>query len=274
MAGLLPGLHTLYLRMQDSRGVWSRAKATALHITHGPNLTEAEFFLDDDPGVGNGEPIDFADGQEFVLFNDASMPPTSPGLHRFYLRCRTTNGHWSESKPVLLRVKSESPSGTEFTAAAETYFDTDPGVGNGIAMYAEDGSFDELEETAYRNVRADTLTLGQHIVYARIRSATGTWSFIVRDTVTIGGPETYRLVSYRADTLGGTVRLTWVNIGATEYRVHYDSTATGSFTSFYSVSAPDTSVVLPTTIGAGRRFYYVAGYWPETARTSDEQHME
>jgi hypothetical protein len=182
-AGLSPGLHTLFLRMMDSRGVWSEAKGAALRIAHGPALTEAEFFLDEDPGSGNGQPIDFADGQEFILFNDVSLPPTSPGLHRFYLRCRTTDGFWSQPRAVPLRVKPASPTGTEFIAAAEAFFDTDPGIGNGIAMYAEDSSFDAFEENAYRNVRADTLALGQHIVYARVRSATGIWSFIALEHI-------------------------------------------------------------------------------------------
>jgi hypothetical protein len=88
----------------------------------------------------------------------------------------------------------------------------------------------------------------------------------VLDTVTIGGSETFRLVSYKADTIGDSVRLTWANIGATEYYVHYDSSATGPFTSFYTVSAPETSLVVATTPAAGRRFYYVTGYWPETVR--------
>jgi hypothetical protein len=276
-AGLSPGLHTLYLRMQDSRGVWSEAKGVTLRITHGPDLTEAEFFLDDDPGPGNGEPIDFADSDEFILFNEVALPPVATGLHRFYLRCRTTDGFWSRAKAVPLRVKPESPTGSEFVAAAEAYFDTDPGAGNGVVMYAEDGSFDEFEEASYRNVWADTLTLGQHVVYVRVRSATGTWSFIAADTVTIGGPETFRLAAYQADTVGDSVRLTWQGFpGVTDYRVYYDSVATGSFTNFYTVAEPETSLVLATTPAAGRRFYYVTAYWPETvmdaAHDKDKQH--
>ncbi len=271
-AGLSPGLHTLYLRMRDSRGIWSQAKGTALRIAHGVELTEAGFFLDDDPGAGSGQPIDFADGQEFMLFNDVSLPPTSPGLHRFYLRCRTTDGFWSQSKAVLLRVKSESPTGSEFIAEAEAYFNTDPGIGNGIVMYAEDGSFNELEETAYRNVRADTLALGQHIVYARVHSATGIWSFIAADTVNLGGPETFRLAACQADTLGDSLRLTWQGFpGVTEYRVYYDSVATGSFTNFCTVAAPETSLVLATTPAAGKRFYSVTATWPETMMESNEK---
>jgi len=274
-AGLSPGLHTLYLRMKDSHEIWSQAKGREFRIYHGPDLTEAEFFLDDDPGPGNGQPIDFADSDEFILFNEVALPPVAPGLHRFYLRCRTTDGFWSQSRAVPLRVKPESPTGTEFVAAAEAYFDTDPGAGNGVVMYAEDGSFDELEETAYRNVRADTLTLGQHIVYARVRSATGIWSFIAADTVNIGGPETFRLAACQADTVGDSVRLTWQGFpGVTEYRVYYDSVATGSFTSFYTVAAPETSLVLATTPTAGKRFYYLTAYWPASIRESKAQRSE
>lgn len=151
---------------------------------------------------------------------------------------------------------------------AEAYFDTDPGIGNGIVMHAEDGSFGELEETAYRNVRADTLAMGQHIAYSRVRSATGTWSFIGADTVIVGGPETFRLAAYTADTVGDSIRLTWQGFpGVFEYRVYYDSIATGSFTSSYAtVAAPETSLVLVTTPAAGKRFYRVTATWPETMR--------
>ena len=55
---------------------------------------------------------------------------------------------------------------------------------------------------------------------------------------------------------GGQIVLCWRSVaGAVEYRVHYDSVATGAFSSYETVLAPDTTALL--NFAAPRLFYWV-----------------
>jgi hypothetical protein len=55
---------------------------------------------------------------------------------------------------------------------------------------------------------------------------------------------------------GGQIVLRWRSVaGAVEYRVHYDSVATGAFSSYETVLAPDTTALL--NFAAPRLFYWV-----------------
>jgi hypothetical protein len=266
--GLSPGLHVLYLRVRDSRGIWSPARGKSLRVSMETTLAQAEYYLDNDPGAGNGMILDFPDTSDAILFPIVSLPPTSPGLHTFYLRMRTTDGFWSSAKGKTLRIRPQSPGGVIFLAGGEAFFDYDPGIGHGIPLRANDGAFDGLDEFMYRNVLAETLTLGMYRVYARVQDGSGSWSNLLSDSVTIGGAETHRLVAFNKDSTKDSVRVCWANIGALEYRLHYDSSATGTFADYYTVVAPETTMVVPAVPPPGKKFYYVQGYWPETLSES------
>ena len=253
--GLGRGLHTLYVRFQDSRGLWSPPTRKAFRVSTQATLSGVEYFFDTDPGEGNGQAFNFAPTSEINLFTSVPQSENLLGLHQFYARVRTPDGLWSVARGRPVRV--------DYISGGETYFDTDPGQGQGIPLHSQDGSFNDMDEDMYRNVLADTIPLGQHVVYTRVRSIIG-WSTVVTDTVIIDQGEHFRIVPCVLDTTNRPVRLVWTNIGAQEYHVFYDSLAHGSFTNFYTVAAPETSLVVSTT--AHQRFYYVIGFWEDDSR--------
>ena len=114
---------------------------------------------------------------------------------------KDSRGHWSAAKQKQFRV-SYQPVFTR----GEVFFDSDPGVGHGIALRAEDGLFNEPEEDMYRNVLADTIVLGQHSVGARVRSSLGMWSFLSSDSVTIDQGESFKIIPSVLDTTSHPVR--------------------------------------------------------------------
>jgi hypothetical protein len=69
-----------------------------------PDIVQAEYFYDTDPGAGNGEPIAITAGQQIndlttsLTINGAAL---TPGLHRLYIRTKDAAGVWSLTNSVI-----------------------------------------------------------------------------------------------------------------------------------------------------------------------------
>lgn len=98
---LSPGFHWLAIRVKDSDGKWSlfskRSFFIAQPTTDLPIITQAEYFYDNDPGVGNGSPLPiqtpgFSIAQTFPIPVPSNM---TAGTHRLAIRVKDQAGHWS-----------------------------------------------------------------------------------------------------------------------------------------------------------------------------------
>ncbi len=185
------GLHRLSIRIVGQDGTWSPVFAQVMNIAatplatgHAINLTAAEYFWDTDPGQGNGTPLLAFDGNfdqalEIAFANavPASLPANGP--HRFSIRVVGQDGAWS---PVFAQVMNvaATPLATGHTinlTAAEYFWDTDPGQGNGTPLLAFDGNFDQAIETAFSNaVPASLPANGLHRFSIRVVGQDGAWS--------------------------------------------------------------------------------------------------
>lgn len=104
ITGIAAGLHLFHLRLRDETGEWSLADSrifelvTPIETSADQHLAAAEFFINVDPGVGNGVPIPFPldgnwDGAEEIITHAVSDIPV--GHHVLGLRFRDTWGSWS-----------------------------------------------------------------------------------------------------------------------------------------------------------------------------------
>jgi len=98
--GLSEGIHKLYLRTENSDGSWSLYDKYVFYINpHQTNtalITEAEYFFDIDPGIGNGSSIELSDTVILDEDLDIAVPDDLPdGDHFLYLRLQNTDGTWS-----------------------------------------------------------------------------------------------------------------------------------------------------------------------------------
>ena len=57
---------------------------------------------------------------------------------------------------------------------AEYFWDNDPGPGNGIALTALDGNFDQAFETVFTN-NATLPSVGNHVLHIRVKGQDGNW---------------------------------------------------------------------------------------------------
>ncbi len=107
-SGLGVGLHYVYMRCRDDLGRWGAADRRALIVTspfvqsEPRELSAAEFFVNVDPGPGNGIAIPLPqdsvwdEGEETV---ETVIPGLPIGLHQVGIRFRDDLGRWS--MPIL-----------------------------------------------------------------------------------------------------------------------------------------------------------------------------
>ncbi|MFT3947011.1 MAG: CARDB domain-containing protein [Agriterribacter sp.] len=188
-AGLSNGVHRIGIRTRNAEGRWS---STELHefivnfdpaYTAGPaaaqNIIAAEYFIDTDPGIGNGEPVSISAAVN-ITNATASINITglTNGVHRLYIRTKSNEGRWSITNLGNFVVDSDPPYPTapipvQNIIAAEYFIDTDPGNGSGQTISVSTG-IDISNVSA--SVNTTGLTNGIHRLYIRTKSNEGRWS--------------------------------------------------------------------------------------------------
>lgn len=149
------------------------------HLMFGQQIQQAEYFWDSDPGPGNGNALTAFDGNfnqalETVFSNDATLPPV--GNHVLHVRVKGQDGTWGPAFRKVFRVSSSTNTNLEVKITqAEYFWDNDPGAGNGLALLAFDGNFNQAFETVFSN-NATLPTVGDHVLHVRVKGSDGNWS--------------------------------------------------------------------------------------------------
>lgn len=150
---------------------------------HAQNIVAAEYFINTDPGVGNGTAITPVTAGDIVTFS-AAVPTTalSPGFHFVAIRVRDVNGVWSlfERRGFYISAAvTEVPNIT----AAEYFFDNDPGTGNGTAI----GVGTPGAIVNFSPVIPQSLSTGFHYLAIRTRDLNGAWSMFDKRSFYVSG---------------------------------------------------------------------------------------
>lgn len=182
------GFHKLNIRLRDVASNWGPVYGAVVEVTNAPvalsgafKVTAGELFWDNDPGPGNGTSLlalngNFDEALETALVS-AGVPNTA-GPHNLSIRLRDTQNNWG---PVFSSVVEVSPSTACNTmpsikiAAAEYYFDVDPGAGNATPMLAFDGNFNVALEKIMGGSIPSPVAAGYHTLYMRIGDAANHW---------------------------------------------------------------------------------------------------
>ncbi|HYG03557.1 MAG TPA: T9SS type A sorting domain-containing protein [Chryseosolibacter sp.] len=170
LTGATTGLHILNVRTKSTSGKWSRVHAAPFYIASNTstNITDMEYWIDTDPGTGNGTPISFttsADVNTAVSLNTTGLT----GLHVFNVRVKDAADQWSLAYSRPFYVASNIASDI---AAMEYYVDTDPGFGAATQVSITPGA----DVTTSFVVNTAALTNGLHILNVRTQDLDGTWS--------------------------------------------------------------------------------------------------
>jgi hypothetical protein len=179
------GFHSLSVRSRDANGAWSQTYRQIFYVeptnTTAPpaNLAAVEYFVDSDPGYGQGSSAPITGGgtnATGVAFT-VGLGTLPVGFHTLYYRVRDAANKWSQTLSRLFYVDDPAVAAIPNLNKAEYYFDTDPGYGLGtdVPIATPATNLTNLNLLA----DASALTSGQHQIFVRVRDANGKWSQVL-----------------------------------------------------------------------------------------------
>ena len=166
-------------------------------------LQQLEYFWDTDPGTGAGIALTTTDGAfDQALEESMANPvnqPAGTGAHTLHVRALGQNGWGPVTKyPVFVQANGIPTIRTQPQLAQMEYFwDTDPGVGAGIALTATDGTFDQALEQSLANPANKPVGLGAHTLHVRAKNAAGIWGPVTRFPVFVASPAVLNVADLR-----------------------------------------------------------------------------
>jgi len=145
-----------------------------------PEVVAAEYYIDTDPGPGNGTPIPGVNpGEEVQVAVDIPVSRVADlplGIHFLTVRFRNAEGEWSVAFSRVVERVGPPASDDGRLAGAEYYLDTDPGPGNGVPILgAVDPTTAEMA-VEIPVAAVASMTPGIHFMAVRFRNADGSWS--------------------------------------------------------------------------------------------------
>jgi hypothetical protein len=183
------GLHAVYIRMQYVDGTWGLAERRLFRIADQPTtatqIVAAEFFINNDPGLGNGTPIAITPGSNIVENISINTDTFSVGLHAVYIRMQYIDGTWGLTERRLFRIADQPTTATQIVAA-DFFINNDPGLGNGTPITITPGT--NVVENF--NINTDTFSVGLHAVYIRMQYIDGNWGLAERRLFRVADPST------------------------------------------------------------------------------------
>jgi hypothetical protein len=173
--GLNSGIHQLYVRVKNDAHVWSHYQKRMIYVIeplviNNTQIVAAEWFIDSDPGVGNGTNLAVTSGN--TVSGTLSLPNAmSPGIHHLYIRVKNNLGKWSHQHKSMFYVLTPHVDNSTTIVKGEYFFDTDPGIGNAIQISVTPAT--EINHTL--NISALGLTPGVHNLFIRMKNNRGIW---------------------------------------------------------------------------------------------------
>ena len=194
-----PGYHLLSVRSQGSQGRWSATMSRPLFIDRPQDIVYVEYYIDDDPGVGEGTPLTLpAQGYKFHL--DLGLQINTEGMalgeHELFVRACDALGQWTDVESrqfTIVEASGEEPAIKGDLARMEYFFDTDPGYGNAFPLkQASTG------ENTYQ-MSFESLTAGYHLLGIRAQDEDGRWSTVMSRPIYVTNPLKVTALEYFID---------------------------------------------------------------------------
>lgn len=176
--GIATGIHIVHIRVKNNLNQWSLYSQQVFYKSPqilGSTIVAAEYFIDEDPGVGNATAATITQGTSMNEFLALPLTAVSEGIHILHIRVKNNLNQWSLYARQVF-YKSPAILGNNLTAA-EYFIDIDPGVGNGTAVSITQAAIiDEFLNITLPN----NLSIGNHILHIRVKSSSGKWSLYGR----------------------------------------------------------------------------------------------
>ncbi len=217
---LAQGFHMVAIRTKDATGQWSLYENRGFYIStqtnNTPDIVAAEYFIDNDPGTGNG--INITPISNGITVSFAAAVPTTTlaqGFHMVAIRTKDATGQWSLYESRGFYISTQTTNMPDIVAA-EYFIDTDPGTGNATPVTIPSGQ--TFNQSLALLVPGGT-TNGQHFIAIRVKDANGNWGLFDFDTLTVSGSIPVTGLTLTARRVEHTVLVNWFTL--TETNSHY-----------------------------------------------------
>ncbi|MBA4850555.1 3-coathanger stack domain-containing protein [Emticicia sp. BO119] len=218
------GFHYLSVRVRDARNGWTRCisrpfiKEELPSNNPLPNITQMEYFIDEDPGIGSGTALTFTPATSVSNLSFTIPLPSAvlPGFHSFSVRAKNANNKWSiVTTRTFYKEEIRSSLPVSAIAQVEYFFDNDPGVGNGTAVNFTAGT--TVNDLSFNVTLPGALPNGVHKLTVRVKDNQGKWSTAVvrpfyKENTAIASLPNVNKVEYFIDTDPGVGNGTNVSI--------------------------------------------------------------
>jgi subtilisin family serine protease len=103
------GMHRLFIRAQNSEQTWGKPHKYLFEIIEPTLISQAEFFVDNDPGHGNGYTLspqdNFFDSHEENLTATLNTFDLNHGEHQLFVRSKGSNTGWSQNVLATIMIR-------------------------------------------------------------------------------------------------------------------------------------------------------------------------
>ena len=206
ISALGKGLHNVYLRSRDDGGNWSLTRRWLFVKDFAAgNVNKAEYFVDTDPGFGNGTDVVVSAGTNISnVLIPVDISSFGMGLHSVYLRTKDVNGTWSLTSRWLFfkDIARDNLLGGEY------FFDTDPGFGNGTVIPFGGGLGTNVPDFSF-GASLSGIPNGLHYLFIRTKEANGKWSLTNVIQFDKDEPLPVKLVYFNVTAEGKKAHLSW-----------------------------------------------------------------
>lgn len=172
-----PGPHVLSVRSQSSDGQWSTTLSRPILIDRLQDISYVEYYIDQDPGVGKGNPLPLSDTSYKAHLNldvEINTIGLAVGEHELFVRAQDALGQWTDVTSRRFTVFKEGYEEPIVSNGGlnriEYFFDSDPGYGNGFPL--ENPNTGENTYT----MSFESLDEGVHVLSVRVQDDVGHWS--------------------------------------------------------------------------------------------------
>lgn len=216
---LVPGTHRLFVRTLNAEGRWSITTIQDFVVSLDPpytvaippgNVVKAEYFVDNDPGFGNGTNVPLTPAVDVSNLNvPVAVGGLGAGIHRLFLRTRNAEGKWSLTNVQDFLVNDDydyppAPPTAPSVSEAEYFIDTDPGFGQGAAI-----TFTPGDDISNLPIAVPTAGLGGGTHRLFVRSKQNPWSLTSVVSFVVSGPLPLGFLSFTGQRRDQAVALQW-----------------------------------------------------------------
>jgi|GEM_PF-4630886 len=140
------------------------------------NITEIEYFINTDPGIGEGTSIsNFVADEDVSLTANIDISSIDNGVHYLYIRAKDNEDNWGLTQYKTF-VKGIIDIGLPDIVYMEYFFDDDPGLEEGTSINITAAI--DINLPTYTIDIPSNLLVGVHSFNIRAKNSYGNWSHI------------------------------------------------------------------------------------------------